>query len=71
MQTKTQSMFELTRLDVARVTLLDGINKLNKLIPTMSKKFTLAVSSHFYSAPSSGITHSHFCEGLDMHLPYW
>ena len=32
----------------------------------MSKKFTLAVPSHFRFAPSFGITHSHFCEGLHM-----
>ena len=35
-----------TRLDAARVTLLEGINKLNKLILTKSKKFTLAVPSN-------------------------
>ena len=58
-------------MDAAWVTLLEGINKLNKLILTMSEKFTLAVSSHFCFAPSSGITHSHFCEGLHMPLTYW
>ena len=47
------------------------IKKLNKLILAMSKKFTLAVPSHFCFAPSSAITHSHFCEGLHMLLPYW
>ncbi len=61
----------VTRLDAAGVTLLEGINKLNKLILTMSKKFTLAVSSHFHFVLSSGITHSHFCEGLHMHLSHW
>ena len=66
-----KSINSVRRLDAARVTLLEGINKLNKLILTMSRKFTLAVSSLFCFVPSSGITHSHFCEGLHMHLPYW
>ena len=65
------NFLQRTRLDAARVTLLEGIKMLNKLIPTMSKKFTLAVPSHFCFARSLGITHSHFCEGLHMHLPYW
>ena len=35
---------------------MEGINKLNKLILTLSKKFTLAVSSHFRSHLLASLT---------------
>ena len=51
--------------------LLSDIKKLNKLILAKSKKFTLAVSSHFCFVLSADINHSHQWQGLDMNLPYW
>ena len=47
------------KVDPDCVTLLEGINKLNKLILTKSKKFTLAMPSYFHFGSTAGTAHFH------------